>query len=90
MFILSVWRWREPMAHIWGIGCLIAGVMLAGGWWVHRRITDNIFLAARQRLCENCGYDLRGNRAATTCPECGAPIKIRRAKRPSFKVIPRR
>jgi rubrerythrin len=25
-------------------------------------------------LCVKCGYDLRGNPAGKTCPECGAPI----------------
>jgi hypothetical protein len=24
-------------------------------------------------LCLSCGYDLRGNPDALTCPECGAP-----------------
>lgn len=33
-------------------------------------------MAARDRLCPGCGYDLRGSLSAQTsvCPECGAPI----------------
>lgn len=27
--------------------------------------------------CRQCGYDLRGNRGANTCPECGAGVSPR-------------
>lgn len=30
--------------------------------------------------CPKCGYDLRGNRASTHCPECGNAIPLRHRK----------
>jgi hypothetical protein len=60
--------------RLWIAGCLLSTILfILGAVWVRRRMTANLFLAARQRLCENCGYDLRGNPAARTCPECGTP-----------------
>ena len=29
----------------------------------------------REGLCPACGYDLRGSKNATACPECGKPIE---------------
>jgi hypothetical protein len=33
-----------------------------------------IFLDDSDWICPQCGYDLRGNPDAVTCPECGAPV----------------
>ncbi|MCX5662237.1 MAG: hypothetical protein NTW19_21370 [Planctomycetota bacterium] len=59
--------WTVPF---WAIACLLA--VLPSRWgllflreWRHSRRGPNV--------CRSCGYDLRGNPAATTCPECGAP-----------------
>lgn len=38
---------------------------------VHRNCRRN---AAIRKLCFDCGYDLRGNPDATTCPECGTGV----------------
>lgn len=47
------------------IGSIVTTVLV-------RRFTPR--LAKRRRICFPCGYDLRGNPEATTCPEWGAVV----------------
>jgi hypothetical protein len=63
----------------WGIVSLEAGLGalgLAGGllFLMLLRKSHRRNQRLRQGLCLRCGYDLRGNWAAATCPECGHPI----------------
>ena len=51
-------------------------VILLGGVAVLTRLVTRV-IAARFRhapgtVCNRCGYDLRGSRMSTHCPECGA------------------
>jgi hypothetical protein len=57
---------------LWGLGLLAATPPLVGvALWLHRRITVNCFLLARERRCGQCGCVLRGSPSAANCPECG-------------------
>lgn len=43
---------------------------------------DNIRRKPKPGICRRCGYDLRGNPAARTCPECGRQLSRRELSRP--------
>jgi hypothetical protein len=47
---------------------------LALAWVAHARLQHAQSLQLRANACLTCGYDLRGNPAATSCPECGTPV----------------
>ncbi len=52
-----------------GVGLAV----LAGGLVLHAYVRRKGKLYRRTfGLCPGCGYDLRGNPGAATCPECGA------------------
>lgn len=59
-----------------GITTLAAGLVIAiPSFWVSKRLRPRMIAMTRRRLiCFECGYDLRGNDDATTCPECGVAI----------------
>jgi hypothetical protein len=58
-----------------GVGA--AALVSLVGWVVERRrrvscLRDELF---RRGLCPCCAYDLLGNGAGGTCPECGANVR---------------
>ena len=61
-----------------GLAALLFVLLLPWTWWLSRRVKWRFraTLAARA-VCRRCGYDLRGNPAATGCPECGEGITDR-------------
>jgi hypothetical protein len=63
------------------IWALLSSVITVGFVWYFIHFTRKtarlrIELAARDRMCPRCQYDLRGSLASsiTMCPECGEPI----------------
>ena len=68
------WAWEEDA---WWLACsLIAGVLLLPWtWWLSRQVQRRFRATMALRgTCWRCGYDLRGNPAATACPECGEGV----------------
>jgi hypothetical protein len=65
---------RDLILH--GIILLAASFAMAiPNRWVSKRIGPRMIAMTRRRLiCFECGYDLRGNADATTCPECGEAV----------------
>ena len=43
-------------------------------FWIARFIDKQFRIIMASPHCIECGYDLRGNPDATTCPECGAEV----------------
>ena len=65
----------SPGAGIWVfIVCLVLNVVGAVGFW---RMAADLRKERNSDLCQQCGYDLRGTRAADIekCPECGIAIR---------------
>jgi hypothetical protein len=62
----------------WGIASsvLTVGLVVYLVYFNRKTAALRIALAARDRLCPRCQYDLRGSLSSdiTTCPECGEPI----------------
>ncbi|WP_432797076.1 hypothetical protein [Poriferisphaera sp. WC338] len=71
------WRDINPMIYA-AVIFLIVGFIWIIACIPCRRFLEKRFRQtfAKRRLCFDCGYDLRGNPHATTCPECGLPCAI--------------
>ena len=64
------------------IGLTLACFWIVGGWALWRLGKRCIRVRrARDGLCEQCAYDLRGNPDAASCPECGHPVAQRTSPR---------
>lgn len=63
-------RWLLLVPH-WSLLCLFAAIPTARliAYIRHRRLRSD-----GATPCSACGYDLRGNPAATACPECGVAV----------------
>ncbi|HEX8913314.1 MAG TPA: hypothetical protein VF796_13215 [Humisphaera sp.] len=76
-FGAATWASKREWSSGWAIGVAAAAGAVAGltVWFAltqwraagHDRAKRRI----RGGLCAHCGYDLRGQKAVTRCPECG-------------------
>ena len=64
------WETRETWGAVIAAIALVVGI---GTYWFQKCVKRRLIRMLRRRqLCFDCGYDLRGNPAAESCPECGA------------------
>lgn len=63
------WRWRRDARLPAALGVAMALVLPGARFVAWRRLKGR----RRRGLCEQCGYDLRGN-VSGVCPECGRRV----------------
>ena len=65
--------YHVPSWMVFGIGALfILGLYGLVSWIVRMYKRNLLHHRQRQKLCEECGYDLRGSMGR--CPECNTPF----------------
>lgn len=62
-------------------GCVIFALLVTTLLYGASRLLDRMGRRLAPGMCLRCGYDLRGNIAARTCPECGKPLTRRELSR---------
>lgn len=87
--VLTVFFWgdgqsvldRPIMLVLIGIPVVLLIPTVYGCRWVTREVERRFKEAISSPHCKNCGFNLRGNLDATTCPECGTPVPIGMCKK---------
>ena len=70
------WMWhKDPFGGLGRLSVVLLVPLVLWSWWLSRQVKRRFRATMASRItCWRCGYDLRGNPAATACPECGEAI----------------
>ena len=76
---LGRWTWQEDPFWLGWLSMALLVPLVPWTWWLSRQVQRRFraMLLTHRTICRQCGYDLRGNPAATACPECGDAIARR-------------